>query len=173
MNKSFSIILFLSLLLASCKERPQRLPTSSAKPYEVLVVGDVHDSLKNLLSKDSYGLPQPEPMFDVSSISHKQFHGSMQLARAIVVYDNNTDTVIIKKNKYAEPQLIVYGSPKDSNNITFLLNQFEQRNRVIQLKKKHNIRIEAYIKKQFGIDILIPSDMTSSKKEKNFLWIIY
>ena len=42
------------------------LPTSGGSPYEVTVVGDVDSILYNTLSIDVEGLPQSEPMFDVS-----------------------------------------------------------------------------------------------------------
>lgn len=171
-NKLIGILAVVVIaLLSSCKDGMQRLPSSSARPYEVLLVGDEKDSLRDILSADAKGLPQPEPLFDVSSVKKNSLDDIKRMARAIVVYDDNNGRISIKKDLYAQPQIVIYASPKDSDEIISQLQMFEMKNHIRLMKKKHNATAEEYIRKQFGIDIIIPADMTSSKKAQNFFWI--
>lgn len=170
MNKYFGISLLLLFVLFSCREKTQRLPSSSNRPYEVTIVDDENDSLKSALSADVAGLPQPEPLFDVHSIERKEFRGMERYARAIVFFDRS-DSMTIDKNIYSQPQIVIHAAPRDSNRIISALQLFEVNAQIMILKKKHNTAVEAYIKNMFGVNILIPADMTSSKKAKNFFWI--
>lgn len=108
---------FVLTLLCSCSGRKGLLPESGGRPFEVLVVDDRDSLVKQALSVDMLGLPQPEPWFDVSSVDSAHFFGSLLLARAIVKVriDPNVYTGVrlrYERNVHAQPQIIVHlGAP--------------------------------------------------------------
>lgn len=190
------LLSFCCLLIAACNDRKSMLPTSGGSPYEVTVVGDVDSILYNTLSIDVEGLPQSEPMFDVSETDVKPseaLKGVLRYARSLVVVDINSkkyDTLHIecKRNVYAEPQLIVRvcaptasclndisndGTTRQGNLHTLieLLKAHESKAYIETLQRKHNPKMEAEVKRMFGFDMLIPSDMKSYKRGKDFIWI--
>ena len=174
-------------LLASCNKRLSLKPASSARPYEVIVVGDSDSIVYHALSKDAPSLPQSEPMFDVQEVKARQLDATTQLARNIIVvkFDRRKHAKVSVRhtlNQYAEPQLVVHlqgHTPaalaaylqKADNKILQLLQAHEQQAAISGLKAKHNPRAEQDIKQIFGIDMLIPADLLSSKKGKNFVWM--
>ncbi len=154
-------------LLISCTQH--RLPISSSKPYEVMVIGDQDSMLTHQLIEDAPGLPQSEPLFDV--YNQKQLEGDNKLSRAIVIYDKKVKHLTISTNQYAEPQVVIRTNGKEKEELQKKLTTFEYAVRLDYLKKHHNLEYEKLIKKQFNIDMLIPSDMRSIKKSNEFIWI--
>lgn len=185
-SKLWAVGLTLCLITA-CNGRPSLKPASSARPYEVVVVGDSDSIVYHALSKDVPGLPQGEPMFDVQEISPQRLDATAQLARNIVVVEfdhkrNAPASVRHTKNRYAEPQLVVHlqgHTPsalaillqKSDNETVRLLLAHERQAAISGLKAKHNPRAEQVIKQMFGIDMLIPADLLSSKTGKAFVWM--
>ena len=184
------------LLIASCNDRKGMLPTSGGSPFEVTVVGDVDSILYKALSIDVEGLPQSEPMFDVSEPDIKPseaLKGVLRYARSLVVVDINPKkynklSIACKRNMYAEPQLIVrvcapaadclrsmsaQDTTQQGNTHTLveLLKAHESKAYIETLQRKHNPKMEAEVKRMFGFDMPIPADMKSCKRGKDFLWI--
>lgn len=170
MNKYKAIYSLIAAMLffTSCG-RTNRLPISSSRPYEVMIIGDKDSILTKQLSKDAEGLPQAEPQFDV--YNQKYLEGESRLSRAIVILDRNATTLAVSKNRYAEPQVIIRTNGKQEARMKQILNNFETNVRIAYLKRHHNKEFEDYIKNTFGIEMLIPAEMRSSKKAKDFLWI--
>lgn len=187
---------FFCLLLAACNDRKGMLPTSGGSPYEVTVVGDVDSILYKALSIDVEGLPQSEPMFDVSEPDIKPaeaLKGVLRYARSLVVVDINPKkydklSIACKRNMYAEPQLIVRVCAPAANclrsmstqdttqqgnahTLVELLKAHESKAYIETLQHKHNPKMEAEVKRMFGFEIPIPADMKSCKRGKDFLWI--
>ena len=190
------LLSFCCLLIAACNDRNGMLPTSGGSPYEVTVVGDVDSILYNTLSIDVEGLPQSEPMFDVSEPDIKPaeaLKGVLRYARSLVVVDINPKkydklSIACKRNMYAKPQLIVRVcaptavclrsmSAQDTtqqgnaHTLVELLKAHESKAYIETLQRKHNQKMEAEVKRMFGFDIPIPADMKSCKRGKDFLWI--
>ena len=61
------ILCLLVLLATACNDADTRLPKSTGRPSEVLLVGDVDSIVTKALTADIVALPQPEPMFDVKT----------------------------------------------------------------------------------------------------------
>jgi hypothetical protein len=163
------ILLSVPLLFTACGDGGM-LPASSGKPYEAVVVNDQNDSISHLLQQEVEGLPQAEPMFDVTSIRKAEMKGIMKLARCIVFFDKTTP-LRIEKNVYAKPQIIVHTDGSHQEELLKLLNRFEMTTQIANLKRKQNVKAQTEIKKMFGVSMLIPADLTAMKKGKNFLWI--
>ena len=185
--RGFSITLTLLVLLSACNGRSPLLPRSGGRPYEVLIVGDKDSLLHRALNGNVNGLPQPEPLFDISTTDKEHFNQTAKLARNIVILDVDankyTQTRIrYDQNVYAEPQLIAYvhtPSVADLNqDMTFfaprlnnLLAKAEFSRETNNLKRNHNVKAEEEIRKMFGCEMLVPSDLMFIKKGKDFIWI--
>ncbi len=79
MTRTFAMCLFVvsAMLLCACDGAVSMLPKSGGRPYEVLVVASgkvVSHQLDSVLSQDVAGLPQSEPMFDVSVTDSLHFN---------------------------------------------------------------------------------------------------
>lgn len=180
-------MLFAAVTLAACNRGKQTmLPDSGGRPYEVVVIGDSDSILYKVLSAPVGSLPQPEPSFDVSMGA--AMNATLRLARNIVVVETNAKLNQIKvkyeRNVYAEPQLIVRISTpstaalknamqlqKAADDIRDLIKRNEMKNALMRLEHKHNTKLEAEVRRMFGIDMRIPADMQASRKGKDFIWI--
>ena len=189
--KHYALSIALFLLLTACTDHKSGLPTSSGKPYEVLIVaGDTLSVtyLKKTLATAVHGLPQKEPQFDAIACHLSQFDATRKLARSIIVIDENKDlytkvTVTAERNVYATPQIVIHIQTPDlqalekdlqgktGNEILALLNRHEITAQKTVLGRQHNPKAEKRIKEMFGIDMRIPADMQSSKTGKDFLWL--
>lgn len=183
----YLIMLFAAVTLAACNRGKQTmLPDSGGRPYEVVVIGDSDSILYKVLSAPVGSLPQPEPSFDVSMGA--AMNATLRLARNIVVVETNAKLNQIKvkyeRNVYAEPQLIVRISTpstaalknamqlqKAADDIRDLIKHNEMKNALMRLEHKHNTKLEAEVRRMFGIDMRIPADMQASRKGKDFIWI--
>ncbi len=163
-------LVLLVALLSSCGKRGRSLPESGGKPFEVLVVGDRDSVLTRGLEVDAEGLPQPEPSFDVSRVSPGKWTGALRLARAIVIYDT-LHTLDVRMDRHAAPQVIIRTDGSDAARLRALLRDFERRVATARLRDRHNPKAEDSIRRQFGVRLLIPSDMTASKQGRDFLWL--
>ena len=184
----YVLLVVMFLLAVGCSDRPEMLPRSGGSPYEVLLVSDADSILYKALDVDMAGLPQPEPLFDVSTIDNSQFKDAARLSRAIVRLEVDSTIytqshVRFEKNVFARPQIVVYvTSPSKDELSSFmesqggkmlsnLLVKAELNASVAALRQKHNVEAEQMVYEQFGIKMLIPADMLSSKKGKHFLWL--
>lgn len=183
----YLIMLFAAVTLAACNRGKQTmLPDSGGRPYEVVVIDDSDSILYKVLSAPVGSLPQPEPSFDVSMGA--AMNATLRLARNIVVVETNAKLNQIKvkyeRNVYAEPQLIVRISTpstaalknamqlqKAADDIRDLIKRNEMKNALMRLEHKHNTKLEAEVRRMFGIDMRIPADMQASRKGKDFIWI--
>ena len=155
--------------LFGCRRTHHRLPSSSAKVGEVLVVGDSNGQLSNFLSQPEPGLPQPEPRFDVRRLSNSQFKGSALLARAIVILGDKSYASGTDLN--ARPQIVIEASVKDSLRVLRDLEAFEEKNAYAFLRRHGNPMMEEKVRRQFGVRMVVPEEMRASKASKDFLWM--
>ena len=188
------LLVLLSLVcavLCSCEGQGSLLPKSGGRPYEVLVVSESGGSrgavaVDGLLSADVRGLPQKEPLFDVSLTDSARFNPTAKLARNIVVVSINpglfTQTrVRYEKNVWARPQMVVYvNAPSDSalladmprigKGLVGLLTRAEINVAISRLGDGGNAKASAVVGEMFGYGIKIPAGMKSSKRGRDFVW---
>ena len=113
----FAIILVIGF--SSCKGRKGVFtPTSSGRPYEILVVIG-HDlweqpagrALYDVLDTDVPGLPQSERSFRIMYSSPKDFDSTLKLIRNIIIVDISDmytkASFKFARDVYASPQVIV------------------------------------------------------------------
>ena len=172
-------------ILCACESYPLRKP-SGGRPFEVLIVGDTDSIIRQVLEADAEGLPQSEPAFDVSTVEPTAFKHPLTMARNIVTLtiDPAAPDVRIRyeKNVYAEPQMIVritapttaalrkYLS-RGAEAVRQLLQRAEMNAQIDRLRRQRNVKAERMVNRMFGAEMMIPMDMTSSKRGRNFLWL--
>lgn len=159
----------LMTVVMGCQKAPRRLPDSSARPGEVVIVGDSTGALSRFLSAPEPGLPQPEPRFDVRQLAPEALQGHSLLARAIVVVGNKPYGS--GRNLQARPQIVIEAQVKDSARIMRDLMAFEADQARELLERHGNLEMEQRAKKQFGLRLHIPQEMSASKTAKDFLWM--
>lgn len=156
-------------LLTGCQQRQQRLPQSSAKAGEVVVVGDDAGRLTRWLSQDEPGLAQPEPRFDVRRMTVEELKGNARLARAIVVVDDKDYG--IGRDIHARPQVVIEAGVADSARVLRDLLAFEADNAYALLRRHTNPTMQEKVRRQFGVEMLVPEEMRASRAAKDFLWM--
>jgi len=175
------------MVVCSCsRSQKSILPKGGGTPYDVLLVGDnsmARSVVHEILEAEAAGLPQPEPMFDVSA-TDSRMHSQTARCIVIVTVDSSkftTTRIKYEKDVYTHPQIIVYvNTPSadrlrnDKDMITPKLHQLltraEMNAEIELLQGKHNPTAERMISNMFGCIMLIPASMKSSKRGRNFLW---
>lgn len=189
MKHLLSIILFAltALAMVSCDESTVK-PASTNRPYQVLLVGDRDGILYHELTAPVKGLPQPEPHFDVTSAddigdANAPWQKLTRSIVAVVIDKRSKDThMALHRDVYAKPQLILtITAPSVASlrryvvdrkgAICRILDAFELGCQERTLKAHHNENFDKKIHLMFGIDMLIPVEMQSSKEGKDFLWL--
>ena len=156
MKNLFSIFI-VSVILTSCIGTDKFvLRNSLGKVNKVMVVtkvsdwnGDVGSAVRNPFGDLVIGLPQPEPVLSVSQIAPNGFNSMMKVSRNILIIGKGEkEDFYIKKNVYAQPQIIIYVYGTDDASIIKIFN-----------KHKKEI-IDAYI----SSDILMTQNIFKRKK---------
>ena len=193
MKTKLIVLFFPLLLLFSCSNGGQTLPTVSGSKYEVLVVMNDAEwkapagrSLVALLDQDMYGLPQPEAVMRISRCKQIDFTDMLKPSRNILITDISDKytrpKITYTTNRWAQPQTVVrVVAPNDSVFVSTIdkygeniLNYFldTERDRQIEFNKEYvNVTAKAEIEKMFGIQIDITKGINKSIKKKDFYWI--
>lgn len=181
-----SLVLLIAVvsLLSACSDGGPLLPRSGGSPYSVLVVGDGSGTVARLLEAGVPGLPQAEPLFDVTSVPAGRLTATARLSRNLVVVTADSSlytrtAVRYEKDVYAEPQMIVYITTPSlrrlrqelrPGTVERLLARHETNAEIARLSRHDNPKAEAEVRRMFGCRLRVPSSMTSSRKGDRFLW---
>lgn len=189
-------IIVLTLLFGCNKpeeSREDHTPKSSGKPGSVLVVVDstkfndnIGTSVKKTLSQVFKGLPQPEPLFEITNIHPTAFKNIFRKHRNILKVEVGSDyqetQLVIKKDVYARPQLVVHAQAPDDSAMVHLfrekrdriLNEFLDAERSRYLKTYRgmkNDRVMERVREKFGVKIVIPKGYSLDVDTSDFVWI--
>lgn len=131
-----ALILFVTaLVLVSCKGTDKYvLRDSLGKVNKVLVVtkasdwnGDLGSEIRNSFGEILVGLPQAEPILSVSQIAPNGFGSMMKVSRNIMIIgEGEKEEFYIKRNVYAQPQIIVYVYGTDDASISKVFNEHKK-----------------------------------------------
>lgn len=193
----FLYIICVVLLIVSCtsgKGEGKKVVTAKVQsaPYELLVVAD-KDWLKSetgqrlveTVEAPIEGLPQVEPNFRVTYINPYAFNGTFRTYANVVVAEvdkkHAEPALLMQKNVYAQPQVVLYLYAPDNaafvqcleknhQAILGILNENEFARERALLKKHHSGVVTTQAKKQFGVSLLVPRDIDDLKTGKGFLW---
>lgn len=205
MRKLMSVLplFLLALVMVSCggngngkksgNKKSLLMPTSSGRPYEIIVVVDqdmwerpAGRALYNVLDTDVPGLPQSERSFRIMFTSPQNYDATLKLIRNIIVVDVNKDMYTQPKFKYAKD---VYSSPQSiltiqapdeqsfglfvEENTQVIIDFFthaEMNRQIYMLEEKHNQAASSAVREMFGCDVWISGELASTKKGKDFYW---
>ena len=190
MKKIFSILV-ITILLSSCVGNDKViLKESIGKLNKVMVVaeisdwtGDVGKEVRNSFGELMVGLPQPEPILDVSQVAPSGFSSMMKASRNIlIISESNNEGFSVKNNIYAQPQTVVYVQAKDDAGIIKLLQKHKKEIKSIFLEadvkftqsifekdKQDNTHYKTL--QNLGISLTIPTKFNLVDDTGEFLWL--
>ena len=187
----FSILLFL-WMLSSCSSGPV-MTQATGLAYEVVTVVDqasweseLGSALRSDLASDIPGLPQSEPSLKISYVQPKDFNGLLKFVRNILIVkvDPTAYTKVslsFEKDLWAKNQYVLRLSAPDNESIVTYLQENqnvlsdlfvkEEFARTISLlKKEYSTVVMDNVKKDFGIELKVPANMTYFRDTTNFFW---
>lgn len=185
-------LLGVLLTLTAC-EGKFTTPSSSGRPYEVLVVvGDslwqrpAGRALFDVLDTDMPGLPQPERSFRISQTDPARFNQILNIFRNIILVkiDKKTYTqtkMKFTRDEYATPQVVLtIQSPSEEEFAAFVTRYSEQiidffvrveMNRLVkELEQQHSQVVAELARDMFGCELHVPKEIQSYKKGEDFFW---
>lgn len=188
------VIACITLLFSSCTETTSILSNVSGNAYEVLLVIDQDDyntkagkEMFDILDSNVPALPQAEPEFNISRITHKQFSPLLKTSRNIVflLIDSTRYTrprIKLSRNNWANTQVVITITAPSSEILQPVLAT--RKSRIINyIRKAENERLSAYYAKKhsvkasnktfekFGAQIAVPTSMNKFREADNFLWM--
>ncbi len=192
----FIIITGIFFIVTSCNNENNTVlrPSVTGKAGEVLVVMDKQlweseagDSLKKILLQEYPGLPVAEPLFDVINIPPQAFTDMFKTHRNVIMIETGEkqkNGINITKDVWAETQLLISISAKNTNEIIKIINQNKDKiisvientelGRISDNYKKYPERETIEILKQkHNISLVIPAGYSLDREAGNFLWIAH
>lgn len=188
--KKFCILFLIAFIGLSCEEekKAQNLKASSGKINALSIIinnqmwnGEVGDTIRNKFAAPVDGLPQQEPLFNISQYDPKLFEGFMTNSRSIlIVSKEDTNRFEIKENVYAQPQKVVYISGKNLSDIVQLIEKHSKEiiislkaSEITENQRRINISLLNVdkIKKKFNATIKMPSAYKYIIDGEKFFWI--
>lgn len=176
-------------LVCSCDGDGSMLPKSGGRPYEVLVTGGgdaAVAAVAGTLSAAAPGLPQREPLFDVSTAGASRFNSTAKLARSIVIVSVDSalftaTRIRYEKNVWARPQMVAYVNaasdsalladlPRVGPRLVSLLTRAELNAAMARLGDALGDKRSRLLADMFGFALRLPPDMKSAKRGKGFVW---
>tara|TARA_R110001606_G_scaffold280193_1_gene428847 strand:- start:193405 stop:194388 length:984 start_codon:yes stop_codon:yes gene_type:complete len=189
--KKIISILVITFLLSSCVGNDKAISRESiGKINKVMVVakisdwtGDVGQEIRNSFGELMVGLPQPEPILDISQVAPVGFNSMMKASRNIlIISESDNEGFSVKTNVYAQPQTIVYVQAKDDESIIKLLQKHKNKIKSIFLEAdikftqsifEKDKQDNTYYKtlKNLGISLTIPTKFNTVDDTGDFLWL--
>lgn len=186
-----ALFVFLSgIWLVSCesKEVKNYLPESNGPLNEVIVVsdndlleGEAGNTLKSYLLERQLGLGVDEPKHDIRHLTPDLFKGAIMRSRSVVYMQLDTlSRAHIKRDMYATPQHLVVVKGRNTLELVQNLNQILPQAmdsfrasdlRTAQSRFLRSRYTEPRLKKDFGIELTIPSIYRPAKFTEDFAWI--
>ena len=175
------LLLFLFLLLFSCKNNKQVLPASTGSSEEIVVVipdkvwEKYPDKISDSVFKQEYpGLQQPEPFFNIIKIRAIDFSRIFKTHKNIILFSNQNEDSIIK-NLWSYPQIVFNIGLKNIKSQDKLIEAFEKYREIIYNRQLDKIKLtlpnsNVSIKNNYGIHVNIPNDYITIIDNKKLFW---
>lgn len=184
------LMILLTVLACKNKDKPSKtLASATGRFNELLVItteqdwaGETGTKLKQILTADVLGLPQPEPQFSIIRIDPNQFTGLLERTRNVLrIKYADTTSFNVTKNKYAAPQVIITLKAKDTESMVNLIQ--EHANDLVNIYKKsdladlrrrppskpYNIDRINFFKSQ-NLSLRVPDMFEIVDDQKDFVW---
>ncbi|MGJ8665358.1 MAG: DUF4837 family protein [Patiriisocius sp.] len=141
----------------------------------------VGEEVRKRFASPAYGLPQDEPIFSMNQMPPETYTGFARKYRLFLhVTIADKDTVAIRKNPYAKPQIGAFiTSTTPEGLIKLIESNYESIIKAYQsaeIKERQrrtsiSMRNTDSLKNDLGIKLEIPSAYKISKAEKDFYWM--
>lgn len=183
-HKAFCIFLLLAGILAlwSCNHLGNKNKLKG-KTYQVLLVGDMNNIVYNALNAPTPGLSQYEPLVDViksktSAFDKYMYRTIIQVKQEKTIKDKGGINISVSDTEditgpyfvniaFANKKSLIQALPFIQN-LVIKLEIIREQKRLI---KEHNPKAELLVRKLFHKQMLIPKELTFSKKGKDFIWL--
>ncbi len=183
------IVIIFSLTSCDVKNEKKLLPGSIGRFNELMVVithknweGKIGNELKNVITSDVVGLPQPEPQFAITQIPHKGFSGFLKHNRNVLSIEKAEQASFdVEYDVFSRPQIYVHIKGPDQQAIVELIR--ENSDRIITIYKDHDLKM---VQKRLGktahklkliefftnqkISFRAPKDYSIVDDTKDFVW---
>ncbi len=184
---------FCSVLFFSCNSSPGKRDTSylpesvgAINGLQVVITnelwnGTVGEKIREHFAAPADGLPQQEPLFSISQIQPENFSDFARTYRTFLqVSIGNSDTVTIKQNSYANPQIAAFVTAQNEEKLIELLQQNDAK--IIQTFKSYEIKERQRrtnisllkvdsLQERFGVSLKIPSAYRIATACDDFYWL--
>lgn len=193
MKLAFYTLLFCCILFFSCNSSTQKRDTSyltesvgAINGLQVVISnelwnGAVGEKIREYMAAPTDGLPQQEPLFSINQIQPENFTDFARTYRTFLqITLADKDTVILKENSFAKPQIAAFVSGRDEIHVIEQLDKNYQK--IIQTFKGYEIKERQRrtnisllkvdsLKERFGVTMRIPSAYRVASACNDFYWI--
>ncbi|MDL2212568.1 DUF4837 family protein [Bacteroides sp. OttesenSCG-928-D19] len=193
MKKNFLYfgLLIVLMVVSSCKDMGFK-PSSSGRPYEIIVVVDLDlwerpagRALYDVLNTSVPGLPQHENSFKTMYTSPKNFDTTLKLIRNIVMVEvSNIYTqgkINYSNDVYATPQMVMTLQAPNEEELQKLVEEnksviiefftrSEMNRQMRHLEKNHSDYISTKVAAMFDCEVWLPAELKNAKEGEDFFW---
>jgi hypothetical protein len=147
--------------------------------------GDVGDAIRKILTEPVVGLPQPEPLFDITQVPKNNFGAMFKSSRSVLKLGvANQNLFNIASNVYADPQKIITIEGKTKKDLITEINKNIQ-NTITTFKKADIYSVQKQIIKKYykiadistfkklGYSLRIPKTFNKVEDTGDFVWYRY
>ncbi|MEZ4859426.1 MAG: DUF4837 family protein [Flavobacteriaceae bacterium] len=184
----FCTILFFSCNSSTGKRDTSYLPESVGAINGLQVVisnklwnDSVGETIRKYFAAPADGLPQIEPIFSINQIQPENFSDFARTYRTFLYVDlGEADTVSIKKNSYAKPQVGAFITATSEEKLMQLIDSNHQNIittfKAFEIKERQRrtnislLKVDS-LKERFGITMKIPSAYRVASACGDFYWI--
>ncbi len=187
-------LLIILIFLSACEaDEKEFLPGYAGNTGEIVVVckdadwkDDIGLSVRAILGKVQYGLPQSETIFRLIQVSNKQFQSVLKTHRNVLHIDmagkHSTPQMVIEKSKYARGQLFVQLQAQDEATMIDLIQRSgsklessfwnKELNRLSNRDRKHgDPELRKSVSEAIGLDILLAKEAYLEEDRDSTVWI--
>ena len=192
--KKIAATILAAIALSSCGNGKKFMPTVTGSTFDMVVVGDkqVWDDttgqrLNEMLTDAVPGLPEIEDNFKVIYIQPSMFDNVLKPARNILFYDINPEkytkgSIVYEMDKWATIQAVATINAPDNETFVNTLKQHrqeimryfnaaEEKRAVSFYHSYQNHEFIMNLKDKFGIEMLVPANITKKKEVDGFVWM--
>ena len=190
----YLLISIIIISLIGCSSDSQFVKSNpTGKAYDLSIVVDARlngstavKNLKSILTAPVVGLPQVEPLFNVTTVPSDIFSSMFKMLRNLIVInvDSTCETPSFKfvNDVWANNQAVVSIKVKteedlialidlNGNKITHFFQTEELRRMANSYRNNKNVEISDSIQKKFNISIAVPKGYSIYKSTPKFMWV--
>ncbi len=187
------LLVFLILSSYACISNDGYKPNVGGTAGELLIViddkwrkSDAGETLQSVMKQPYLGLPQPEPMFDISVTSYVGFNDFMKTYRNLALTkispEVEVDTVLYYKSVWAKGQAMVRINAQTEEGFVNLIkrqeikllsffNKAERERSIKSFRKYINKEFSDKIRDKWGIFVSTPTSFQRISEKKDIIWM--